>query len=305
MIRRSPGVLDATRERQRRDVTAAMELVAGGEVGEADRDGVWALTSPEVYLLLVESSGWTVDQYEAWMSENVGARRSALVARRRGSSMKTKLDGPADTSMMRIVHSALRRDLHRAETALNGNPPPPPAQQIAIARHLEWMMSFLHAHHRSEDDGLYPLVRDRDPGAVQLVDAMDADHRAVALAIVVVEATARDSAVGTGPLQPLIAAVGSLSNVLLPHLEREENEMMPVVSSVVTDSEWRKLEQQYNLKGKSSAQLGFEGHWLIDDASPEDRQRVVGLVAGHSSIHARPRIRVVLPAPSGRLLGCV
>ena len=62
-------LLKATRERQRRDVTAAVDLIIGGEVGETDRDGVWALTSPEVYLLLVESSGWTVDQYEAWMSE--------------------------------------------------------------------------------------------------------------------------------------------------------------------------------------------------------------------------------------------
>ena len=51
-------MLEATRERQRRDVSAAVELVVGGEVGEADRDGVWALTSPEVFLLLVESSGW-------------------------------------------------------------------------------------------------------------------------------------------------------------------------------------------------------------------------------------------------------
>ena len=63
------ALLKATRERQRRDVTAAVELIVGGEVGETDRDGVWALTSPEVYLLLVEVSGWTADRYEAWMSE--------------------------------------------------------------------------------------------------------------------------------------------------------------------------------------------------------------------------------------------
>jgi len=192
--------------------------------------------------------------------------------------MTTKPEAPADTNMMRIVHSALRRDLHRAEIALNVKQPRPPAQQLAIVRHLEWMMSFLHTHHRSEDDGLYPLVRDRDPAAAELLDAMDADHRAVASAIAEVEAATGDSAVRDGSDQRLIDAVAGLSNVLLPHLEREENEMMPVVSSVVTDSEWRKLEAQYNLKGKSSWELGFEGHWLIDGASPEDRQRVVGLV---------------------------
>jgi hypothetical protein len=63
------AILDATRERQRQDVAAAIALITGGAAGEAERDGVWALTSPEVYLLLVESSGWTADQYQAWMAE--------------------------------------------------------------------------------------------------------------------------------------------------------------------------------------------------------------------------------------------
>jgi AcrR family transcriptional regulator len=63
------GILESTRERQRRDVTAAIELIVGREVGETDRDGVWALTSPEVYLLLVEVSGWSADRYEAWMNK--------------------------------------------------------------------------------------------------------------------------------------------------------------------------------------------------------------------------------------------
>jgi hypothetical protein len=97
-------------------------------------------------------------------------------------------------------------------------------------------------------------------------------------AIAEVEAAAGEAAGRGSSDGRLIAALSNLSNVLLPHLEREENEMMPVVSAVVTDSEWRKLEERYNLEGKSFAQLGFEGHWLIDDANPEDRQRVVGLV---------------------------
>jgi Hemerythrin HHE cation binding domain/Polyketide cyclase / dehydrase and lipid transport len=187
-------------------------------------------------------------------------------------------DSPADTSTMRIVHQALRRDLHRAEIVLGGNPPAPREQQRATARHLAWMMSFLHAHHRSEDDGLYPLVRERDAAAAELLDAMDADHRAVASGIADVETAAGHFLRDDGEVEQLSAAVANLSRVLLPHLEREENQMMPVVSAVVTDSEWRDLEEQYNLKGKPFAQLGFEGHWLIDNASPEDRQRVVRLV---------------------------
>jgi AcrR family transcriptional regulator len=59
--------LEATRTRQRRDVTVAIEMVIEGPADDAVRDGVWAITSPEVYLLLVETSGWTPEQYEAWL----------------------------------------------------------------------------------------------------------------------------------------------------------------------------------------------------------------------------------------------
>ena len=95
----------------------------------------------------------------------------------------------------------------------------------------------------------------------------------------------------------------SLSRVLLPHLEREEDEMMPVVSAVVTESEWRQLEAKYNLEGKSFTELGFEGHWLIDGATAEDRQRVVGLVPAVPRFILLHGLAQVLPPPSGRLLG--
>jgi hemerythrin superfamily protein len=141
------------------------------------------------------------------------------------------------------------------------------------------MMSFLHAHHRAEDDGLYPLVRDRDPASSELLDAMNADHREVASAIAEVEAAATVGSTDVdSQADRLMEALTSLSRVLLPHLQREEDEMMPVVSSVVTESEWRRLEDEFNLEGKSRTQLGLEGHWLIDGATVEDRQRVVGLV---------------------------
>lgn len=60
-------MLQATRERQRLDTGAAVGLLLGRPATADERDGAWALTSPEVYLLLVEGSGWTTAQYEAWI----------------------------------------------------------------------------------------------------------------------------------------------------------------------------------------------------------------------------------------------
>jgi hypothetical protein len=189
---------------------------------------------------------------------------------------------PADTTMVRIVHDALRRDLRRAQGALTRTPPPPVGQQRAIARHLCWMMGFLRAHHHAEETGFSPLVRERVPAAADLLDAMAADHDEIAGAIAEVEAaasgmisSARDE---QGHRQHLVAALGHLSDVLLPHLEREEDDVMPLVSSAITDAEWRALEREHTLAPKSFVELGREGHWLIDAATQQDRETVLNLV---------------------------
>lgn len=61
-------MLQSTRDRQRRDVATALEMILGRPPTAAERDGVWAIVSPEVYLLLVEESGWAPEQYEAWVA---------------------------------------------------------------------------------------------------------------------------------------------------------------------------------------------------------------------------------------------
>jgi len=66
-------VLRATRERQRRDVEAGMELILGRPPTPAERDGAWAILSPEVHLLLVQESGWSLEQYESWLSTTLAS----------------------------------------------------------------------------------------------------------------------------------------------------------------------------------------------------------------------------------------
>lgn len=61
-------VLDATRRRQRQDVEAGMTLILGRPPTTVELDEVWALTSPELYLLLVGVAGWAPEQYERWVA---------------------------------------------------------------------------------------------------------------------------------------------------------------------------------------------------------------------------------------------
>jgi hypothetical protein len=185
-------------------------------------------------------------------------------------------NAPADTRMMGIVHDALRRDLARAIGVLSTAPYPTGGRRAAIGEHVGWMMSFLHAHHHGEDAGLWPLVRDRDPRATPLLDSLQADHLRVAPLAedCVAAAHAYRTAASDEARVALLRALEALSQVLLPHLRREEDEMMPLVSVTVTGAELRAVSRQYFIDPKSKVELGIEAHWLLDGLDPE-RGRVV------------------------------
>jgi hypothetical protein len=189
----------------------------------------------------------------------------------------TPLDSPADTRMMGIVHEALKRDLRRARATLVAVPPPRGRQRVALGQHVTWMLDFLHGHHTGEDAGLWPLVRRRNPASAELLDSMEADHARIAPAADAVAVAARDytASASEAARVALVAALDRLIEVLFPHLDREVAEAMPVVAASITAREWDAVEQEHNIKPKTTRQLAMEGHWLLEDIDPEGYQIVV------------------------------
>lgn len=184
-----------------------------------------------------------------------------------------------DTRMMGIVHSALRRDLIRTRIVLDDPALLTDARRVGLADHVLWMMHALHTHHHGEDIGLYPMVLRNDPSTRELVEDMDADHQRIDPAITDLEAAARafrENAAGARA--QLLIALAGLDAVLLPHLEREEVVMMPVVSSCVSQQEWDDWNQEINVKPKGVLYLAEEGHWVLDNLDDESRALVVELV---------------------------
>jgi hemerythrin-like domain-containing protein len=189
--------------------------------------------------------------------------------------MTTDPNAPADTRINNIVHAALRRDLTRSKTVLHE--PHPPDQRRAIADHLVWMTEFLHRHHTAEDT-LWPLIRRRSPHAGPILDQMEADHSRVSPAIDRVAAVAQRYRTDKSVAQELAEAVNALETELLPHLRREEDEAMPIVSRTLTNAEFAEWDQATNVAPKSKRELGIEGHWLIDSLDREGYDHVVNLV---------------------------
>lgn len=192
----------------------------------------------------------------------------------------TKATDPADTRMMGVVHASLTRDLRRGRAVLTSTPYPEGRQRAALGEHVAWLMDFLHAHHTSEDEGLWPAVLAKDPDAGPLLDSLEADHRRIDPAARALRRAGQRYAATTddGVRTDLIEGIDALSEVLCPHLDREVAEAMPVVSRTLTHGEWRAIELKYNIKPKSLAQLGFEGHWLLDGIDAEGRDVVTRTV---------------------------
>ena len=191
--------------------------------------------------------------------------------------MKTDPNGPADTRINAIVHAALRRDINRAKNVLQQPYPPPDGQRVALADHLLWMTAFLHRHHTAEDT-LWPLIRQRSPSAGALLDQMEADHSRVSPAIDRVAAAAEQYRTTESARPELASAVDELESELRPHLRREEDEMMPIVSRSITRAEFDEWDQTTNIAPKTKRELGIEGHWLIDGLDQERYDLVVSLV---------------------------
>lgn len=57
------------RRRQRSDVRAAGEAVAGRRLDGDEAEGLWSVISTEVYDLLVHDAGWTHARYREWLAD--------------------------------------------------------------------------------------------------------------------------------------------------------------------------------------------------------------------------------------------
>lgn len=159
--------------------------------------------------------------------------------------MKTQ-DGPAETRMMGIVHEALKRDLLRVRRVLSEAPAPQGRPRVALGQHVTWMLEFLHA------------------------------HRIAPAADVAAEAARTYTATTSGSARvALVEALDDLIEVLVPHLDREVAEAMPVVAASITNREWDAIEQEYNIKPKTTRQLAMEGHWLLEGIDAEGYDVVV------------------------------
>ena len=119
-------------------------------------------------------------------------------------------------------------------------PAPSPGRVTFLADHIDFGIMMLHVHHEGEDELLYPKLIERVPEQAAMTEQVDREHQLIKTALDQASAACaawrgRPSA-ETG--EALAAALGHLNEVVQPHLDDEEQKVVPLAAVTLTQQEW-------------------------------------------------------------------
>lgn len=180
-----------------------------------------------------------------------------------------------DMTMMYAFHDALRRDLDRI-ARLTARTDDDPKHVLRTAAGWEMFKSYLHVHHTTEDELLWPPMRRAlagDSAGAALLDAMEAEHSAIDPLLAAIDAALADRDAGPARLGELTDA---LATALCMHLDHEEKDGLPLVDATITAEQW----QAFGAEGANriSTDVSRFMPWVFEGAAPEVAASVLGLL---------------------------
>jgi len=147
---------------------------------------------------------------------------------------------PIDVRDMAIVHRLFRQSYDEAARLVRAAPTPSPGRVTFLADHIDLILGGLHTHHQDEDELLYPKLIERAPDQAAMTEQVEHEHQQIATALDAALAACatwrqRPSA-ETG--EALATALDQLNAVVQPHLDDEEQKVVPLAAVTLTQQEW-------------------------------------------------------------------
>ena len=175
--------------------------------------------------------------------------------------------------MNKVIHGAIRRDLDRFISALRSFSAGDAVR--AQQRGTAWANfdDQLKHHHEGEHEIAWP-ARHAVGVSRELLDAMDAEHDAMATALDQTR-TAMGQLVrspGTDQVDTALEAFTRLREVTVSHLEHEEAELEQVYLAKRDTPELKAMAKAFSRV--NPARGGRFVEWVLDGASPEERATV-------------------------------
>lgn len=158
----------------------------------------------------------------------------------------TTTDEAIDVREMIVVHTAMLRELRLLPAAIRAVADGDGERTRVVADHARFMLDMLHHHHESEDELLWPPLRDRaTPAEVALVDEGEGQHEGLASVIAVTSGALDRWAASSNALDREATADGfeRVHAGLDAHLDFEERRLLPLASTLLTSEEWAALNE--------------------------------------------------------------
>ena len=150
----------------------------------------------------------------------------------------------ADNREYVVVHQALRRTLARFANATAKQDP----AVLAPVLQDRWstFVRLLHHHHEGEDEKFFPAIAHATPGANALIERLEAEHVEL-----VPKLDKADAAVALFAELPDVEtqraahdAIKDVQDTLVPHLDVEDAELLPIAAEWVDADEWARLGEE-------------------------------------------------------------
>jgi hemerythrin-like domain-containing protein len=190
-------------------------------------------------------------------------------------------EGPADLTMMYVLHHAFRRDLDDFVDAAGRLPIDDRAAWRRLESRWRTFGELLHDHHTKEDDHLWPLLYARttaasDVSALATLADMENEHESIdPLLNGVTAELARLSSVGDEDSRAaLLARLLDTRQNLGDHLAHEERDAIAILQRYVRGAEWAELEAKKFRGGMSFAQVKVLVPWAHKGLPPEAKAHV-------------------------------
>jgi hemerythrin-like domain-containing protein len=181
-----------------------------------------------------------------------------------------------DLTTYRAVHTGLRTAPHRLEAAVRELDPADTGRVKALTQYWKGYSGEVLAHHRVEDDHMFPALIEKIPTAAALLERTDVDHHV--LDELMAACTDRVSVLGSASpadLDALAADLAALGRHMAEHLDFEDAEILPLFETRFTGEEYQALDEAAVKSLGIGAQAAFTVPFILGTVPAAERAALI------------------------------
>lgn len=192
-------------------------------------------------------------------------------------STTTASTGELAAREMPLIHRIFRHRFSELRALVTAVGPADPTRVRAVGDHLSFMLDSLHYHHTTEDDYIWPHLRDRAGIDGRLAARMEKQHQEIDVAVARVrEACAAWTADPTPQsTDELASRLDEFMQVVVTHLDEEERDVVPLIDRHLTKAEWELL-GRHGFEKFTPQQRWIAMGQMLEVATPEEAAMMLG-----------------------------